>query len=131
MPSHCTRMVICGAGSRDWSAVPEPVAREQRMLTSVEPQFLAVGKDDALEPDDLLTVGKLIADARDHIAGFHRRPRPAVGLHAVDGGSPDQPFLRPSVIGLNLKRHHRVRIGPRELDNGALYRHEPVVAYRP
>src|SRR5438477_12449030 len=72
-------------------------------LAAVEAQFLAVGQYGALEPHDLLAVGELIADARDHVARLHRRLGPAVGLHAVDGGPTDHPFLLPALIGRNLK----------------------------
>src|SRR5712691_4974331 len=95
-------------------------AREGPSLAAVEAQFLAVGQYGALEPDDLLAVGELIADARDHVAGLHCRLGPAVGLHPFEGGATDQPFLLLAVIGLNLKGHHRVRICPRELDYRAL-----------
>src|SRR6266550_1924454 len=89
-------------------------------LLAVEAQFLAVGQYGTLEPDDLLAIGELIADARDHVAGLHCRLGPAVGLHPVDGGATDQPFLLPAVTGLNLKGHHRVRVSPHELDYPAL-----------
>ena len=59
---------------------------------SVEAHFLAVGEYDAFEPDDLLAVGELIADARDHVAGLDRRLGPTVRLHPVDGGPPTNPF---------------------------------------
>ena len=42
-------------------------------VAAVQTQFLAVGQYDALKPDDLLAVGKLIANACDHFSGFHRR----------------------------------------------------------
>src|SRR5262249_7165296 len=100
-------------------------------LAAVQAQFLAVGQYDAFEPDDLLTVGELICDARDRGARFPRWFGPAVGLHSVDRGATDQPFLRPSLIALNLESHHRVRIGPRELGHRALHGHEPVIAHRP
>src|SRR6202047_5461467 len=100
-------------------------------LFAVEAQFLAVGQYDALKPEDLLAVGKLIADARDHVAGLHHRLGPPVSLHPVDRGATDLPFLRPTVIGLNLKSHHRGRIGPLELNYRALHRNESVIVDRP
>src|SRR5438094_226356 len=101
------------------------------LAAGVEAHFLAVGQYGAFEPDDLLAVGELIADARDHVAGLHRRLGPAVGLHPVDGGATDQPFLLQAVTGLNLQGYHRVRICPHELDDRALYCHKLVIAQRP
>src|SRR5262245_3548408 len=100
----------------------ETDATQSKGLAAVEAQFLAIRQDDALEPDDLLTIGELIAGARDHVAGFHRRLGPPVGLHPVDGGATDLPLLRLSFSVLYLKSHHRVRIGPRKVDDRALHR---------
>src|SRR5580658_1912696 len=102
-----------------------------RLAGGVDAQLLAVGQYDTLKLDDLLAVEILISDAGDHIAGFHRRLGPAVRLHPGDGGPADLPFLRAAVIGLNLERDHRVRIGPHELDDLALHRYQVVIAYRP
>src|SRR5207247_6110311 len=55
-------------------------------LAAVEAQVLAVGQYDALEPDDLLAVGELIADARDYVAGLVRRLCYEVGLQPCYGG---------------------------------------------
>src|SRR5580692_5710960 len=101
------------------------------LAAGVYANLLAVGQYDTLKPDDLLAVGVLIADARDYVAGFHRRLGPAVRFHPDDGGAADLPFLRSAVIGLNLESNHRVRIGPHELDDFALHRHQPVIAHRP
>src|SRR6476646_5286801 len=98
-------------------------AASSTSLAAVEAEFLAVVQYDVLQPDDLLAVGKLIPDASDHVAGLHRRFGPPVGLHPVEGGATHLPFLRPAVTGLHLKSHHRVRIGPHELDHLALHCH--------
>src|SRR5262245_60183021 len=100
-------------------------------LTAIEAHFLTVGEYNALEPDDLLAVGELIADPGDHVAGLHRRLGPAIGLHPIDGGTANLPFLHPSVTGLNFKGHPRVRLGPRKLDYSAFHCDKPVKAHRP
>src|SRR5256885_9794747 len=91
-------------------------------LAAVEAQFLAVGQYDALEPDDLLAVGELIAGARDHVAALDRRLGPAVRLHPVDGGPTDQPLLHLAVISPNLDGDHLVTVLPRDDHHRALGR---------
>src|SRR5262249_44877543 len=81
--------------------------RAQVRLSAVDANFLAVGQYGPLHPHDLLTVGKLIADARDRIAGFDRVLRPAIRLHPIDGGPTDQPLLGPAIGGPNLYGNHR------------------------
>src|SRR5438132_1132845 len=58
-------------------------------LAAVNAQLPAVGQHHPLEPDDLLAVRELVADARDHVARPDRRLGPAVRLHAVDGRATD------------------------------------------
>src|SRR5438105_14817946 len=58
-------------------------------LAAVNAQFPAVGQHHPLEPDDLLAVRELVADARDHVARPDGRLGPAVRLHAVDGRATD------------------------------------------
>src|SRR5439155_2574613 len=93
---------------------------ETPYLAAVEAHLLAVGQHGSFEPDDLLAVGKLIADARDHVAGLDRRLGPAVRFHPIDGGPTDQPLFGPAVIGPDLEGNHRVRVCPRELGHGPL-----------
>src|SRR6266581_4389033 len=81
--------------------------KKEAGLAAVHPDLLAVGQHRLLEPDDLLAVGELIADARDHVAGLDRRLGPAVRLHPVDGGTTDQPLLDPAVNGAHLDGNHR------------------------
>jgi hypothetical protein len=100
-------------------------------LAAVDADFLAVGQHRPLEPDDLLAVGKLITDARDHVARLDRRLGPAVRLHPIGGGPTNQPFLDAAVISPNLEGNHRVRVCPHELNHGPLHRHELGIAHRP
>src|SRR5687767_13670154 len=56
-------------------------------LATVDSDLLAVGHHDPFQPDDLLAVGELIANARDRVAGLDRRLCPSDGFHPVDRGS--------------------------------------------
>ena len=69
---------------------------------AVDADLLAVSEHHALEPDDLLAVGELIAGARDHVTRLDRRPSPASRLHSIDRRPSDQPFLLLAAISLHL-----------------------------
>src|SRR5688572_9412412 len=106
-------------------------ASESYTLSAVDADLLAVREHDALEADDFLAVGELIAGAGDHVARLHRRAGPAVGFHPVQRGPADHPRLLLTTIGRDVERDHRVPVRPPEVGHGALHGHETFTGHRP